>query len=460
MKNSMKKKTCQYFIKTFGCQMNHSDSERIAGFLELHKFVPAKNINKADLVVFNTCGVRQMAEDRVYGHIHNLSKSETRNAKRVTIILTGCLANRNDVQRRLKNKVDLFCEIKDFPKAIKKLLKCHLELVERSNLNKKVDSSTSLRYARNDTSYLSIKPKYSTPFSAYVPIMTGCNNFCSYCVVPHARGREVSRPANEIIREIKNLVKKGYKEIFLLGQNVNSYKDARINFPKLLQKINAIPCNFWIQFLSNHPKDVTDEMIEAVAQCQKVCECFHLPIQAGNDEVIRKMNRKYTAKQYLNLIRKIKSAYEKYKPDALYAITSDIIVGFPGETKKRFMDSAKVMQKVGYDMVFFGQYSPRPETAAWNMKDNISKKEKVRREKYINEILKKTAFENNKKYIGKVLEVLIDNHKNGFYFGRTRTMKNIKLESKENNLVGTFVKAKIIKANIWNLEGEIKKEER
>jgi tRNA-2-methylthio-N6-dimethylallyladenosine synthase len=458
MKTSKNSRESQlYFIKTFGCQMNISDSERIAEFLELHKFKLAKDIDSANLVVFNTCGVRQMAEDRVYGQIHNLRKKYPE----IKIILTGCLANRKDVQKRLRDKVNLFCGIKDFPEKISNLefpisnqYLISNDLILKKNNNSKLNV---LKFNQNSKlkikNYLNIQPKYSTPFSAFVPIMTGCNNFCSYCVVPYARGREASRPASEIIREVKNLVKKGYKEITLLGQNVNSYKDREANFSKLIKKINAIPGNFWIQFLSNHPKDVTDEMIETVAKCQKVCECFHLPIQSGSDKIIRKMNRKYTAKEYLKLIDKIKKAYQKYKPDAIYAITSDIIVGFPGEIKQQFLDSAEVMKKAKYDMVFFGQYSPRPGTAAWNIKDNVSKAEKVRREKYLNEILKKTAFENNKKYVGKIVETLVDSNKNGYYYGRTRTMKNVKFESKQKNLIGKIVKTRITKANIWNLEG-------
>jgi len=494
--------------------MNHSDSERIAGFLEgplsnslLRKerghFVAAKNINEADLVIFNTCGVRQSAEDRVYGQVHNL-KAKNQNLK-TKIILTGCLANRKDVQRRLKDKVDLFCEIKNFPEEILSVIAIRqlAEKQSRTLMHKTRDcrgrSETEL--PRNDN-YLNIQPKYGTKFSAYVPIMTGCNNYCSYCVVPYARGREVSRPAAEIIKEVKYLVKKGYKEIVLLGQNVNSYKDVsslfpspssgrrwreapdegKINFSQLLKKINAIPGNFWISFISNHPKDMTDEMIETVTKCKKVCECFHLPVQAGNDEVIRRMNRKYAAKEYLKLVDKIKKAYKKYKPGILYSITSDIIVGFPGETRKQFLDSAEVMKKAKFDMVYFGQYSPRPSTASWNMKDNVSKKEKERREKYLNEILKQTSFENNKKYIGKNLEIIITHAKttgnlsrerlpkkrDGVieYFGRTRTMKNVKINLSptlsllrrkgkhgNDNLIGKFVKVKITKANIWNLEG-------
>jgi tRNA-2-methylthio-N6-dimethylallyladenosine synthase len=273
--------------------------------------------------------------------------------------------------------------------------------------------------------------------------------------VPYARGREVSRPAEEIVKEVKKLVKNNFREIVLLGQNVNSYQDGMVNFSKLLKKIDVIPGHFWINFISNHPKDVTDEMIGTVAELPKICESFHLPVQSGNDEIIRKMNRKYTAKQYLNLVKKIRSAYRKHKPKKLFSITSDIIVGFPGETKKQFMDSAEVMKKAKYDMVFFGQYSSRPGTVAWKIKDSVSKKEKVRREKYLNEILKKTTFANNKKYTGRILEVLVDNKKHDFYFGHTRTMKNVKFPSNNDNLIGKFAKVKITKANIWNLEGKI-----
>lgn len=470
----------KYFIKTFGCQMNYSDSERIASTLEKHGLLKTSEITEADLVIFNTCGIRQMAEDRVYGLIHNLKKQDTcppscdskagaaRNKIQTKIILTGCLANRKDVQRRLKNKVDLFCEIKNFPEEFRRTLGVPLD-------------------TQCPKDYLDITPKYTNNFSASVPIMTGCNNFCSYCVVPYARGREVSRPVDEILSEIKNLVKNGYKEIILLGQNVNSYSDTEkpiggsasdillessrlnlkrvTNFSQLLKKINALPGKFWIRFVSSHPKDVTSEMIETVAKCKKVCEAFHLPIQAGSDKILQKMNRKYTVKEYLVLVRKIKSSFKKYKPELPAVITSDIIVGFPSETKKQFLASAEVMEKVGFDMVYFGQFSPRPGTVAWKMKDNVSKTEKERREKFLNEILKKTALKNSQQFLNTATEVLIEKMKVepsdsegstfATYFGKTRTGKNVKIVSKKKNLVGKFVKVKIIKTNIWNLEGEI-----
>jgi tRNA-2-methylthio-N6-dimethylallyladenosine synthase len=441
--------------------MNISDSERIAGFLESQNLSPAKDIENSDLIVFNTCGVRQMAEDRVYGQVHNLHKKwNMEYGTKKIVVLTGCLAHRKDVRKRLKDKVDLFFSISDFQSFKNFIIKNYLKITKLKIKN----SSDNI----NCINYLSIKPTYASKHSAFVPIMTGCNNFCSYCVVPYARGREISRPAEEILKEIGDLIKKGCKEIVLLGQNVNSYHGAwnmkngtkTINFSELLKKIDAIPGNFWLSFVSNHPKDFSEELIETATQLKKVCEYIHLPLQSGNNKILRKMNRNYTQKQYLELIDKIKKSFQKYKKDKLYSITSDIIVGFPGETKKQFFESAKVMKKVIYDMVYFGQFSRRPETAAWKMKNAISKEEKSRREKYLNEILKKTCLDNNKKYVGKIFEIMIDQAKvepcnqgsTLAYFGRTRTMKNVKIISKNKNLVGKIIKAKIIKANIWNLE--------
>jgi tRNA-2-methylthio-N6-dimethylallyladenosine synthase len=445
----------KYFIKTFGCQMNVSDSERIAFFLEDSGFSSTEKIEEADLAIFNTCGIKQTAENRAYSIINNLRKKRKTD---VSIIMTGCLANREDVQKRMQKKVDIFCEIKDFPEKMS-------DIVIQKKSNDFPD--------KEQIDYLSINPKYTNNFQAYVPIMTGCNNFCAYCVVPYARGREVSRPAEEIINEVKELVDKGYKSITLLGQNVNSYtsqvhkvykvskvhkeKIEEIDFSTLLKKIDKIPGKFWLSFVSSHPKDMSDELIETVTKLKKVCEWVHLPVQAGNDEILKKMNRKYTAKHFIGRIRKIKSEFKKNKPDTLFAISSDIIVGFPAETKTQFMDSAIIMEKSKFDLAFFGQFSPRPGTVAWKMKDNVPQAEKFRRENFLNDILKKTSLTNNKKYVGKIVVVLVEKEKAGFFFGKTRTQKNVKVSSEKNIQIGTFVKVKITKANIWNLEGEIKR---
>jgi len=475
--------------------MNYADSERIASQLEQGGFLPASSKELANLVVVNSCGVRQTAEDRVFSFIHNVWK----NNPRTKIILTGCLANRKDVQKKLANKVDLFVDIKDFQKKLKnsKLIRnSKFEIGNSSNKN-------------TDSDYLFTKPKYTNKHTAYIPIMTGCNNFCSYCVVPYARGRETSRPAEEIIQEIKSLIKKGCKEIVLLGQNVNSYsselpkklfiknskikslkidlkfkiKNLKLDFSDLLREINGLPGHFWISFISNHPKDFSAELIKTATELPKVCEYIHLPLQAGDNQILKKMNRHYSRLQYLKLVDKIKKSFQQHKPDKLYSLTSDIIVGFPGETQKQFLESAKVMKKSIFDMVYFGQYSPRPGTTAYKFKDNISRIEKSRREKYLNEILKKTSWTNNQKYLGQTLEVLIDKitspfgkgrTKEGFesskippnppfkkgeitYFGRTRTMKNVKIISTRKNLIGKIIKAKIIRANVWNLEACLSK---
>jgi tRNA-2-methylthio-N6-dimethylallyladenosine synthase len=316
--------------------------------------------------------------------------------------------------------------------------------------------------------------------------MTGCNNFCAYCVVPYARGREYSRPAEDILKEVKDLVKKGYKEIILLGQNVNSYychpeqrptgrcEGSRVDFPKLLKLIEKIPGKFWIIFLTSHPKDMSDELIETLAKSKKICEYISLPAQSGDNEILRKMNRKYTIKHYNNLIKEIRHSFlrlslKKSKGLALEklppSISTDIIVGFPGETKKQFENSAKLLREMKFDMAYIAQYSPRPETAAWKLKDNVSKKEKARREKVLTEILSKTALANNKKYVGKIVEVLVDKEitrntvalpaKALAAAGHTRTQKKVIFSSNKKIPVGKFVKVRIAKAKAFGLEGKI-----
>ncbi len=511
--------------------MNQSDAERISAYLNKHKLKKASSIDEAGLIIFVTCGVRQSAEDRVYGQINNIKK-KFQNKK---IILTGCLAHRKDVRRRLKDKVDLFCGIKNFPKAVSPFLKGGLRGILKNNCNK-INPSPALPLEKGESfDYLEIIPKYSNPYTAYIPIMTGCNNFCAYCVVPYARGREYSRPATDILKEVKSLVKKGYKEIVLLGQNVNSYychpernpdglvgmqprdlcvladsklllsreysstslstrsarsgsgrNDKIINFPKLLQLIEKIPGKFWLTFLTSHPKDMSGVLIETIVKSSKICEYVSLPAQSGDNEILRNMNRKYSIEHYKNLIKKIRHSYAETKSpigDLVSklppAISTDIIVGFPGETKEQFENSAKLLRELKFDMAYIAQYSPRPETAAWKLKDNISRKEKERREKVLTEILSKTALANNKKYVGKIVEVLVDKKspliplfergkpdslpfaKGGLerdfrYLAHTRTQKKVIFQSNKKIPIGSFVKVKIIKVKAFGLEGEKK----
>jgi tRNA-2-methylthio-N6-dimethylallyladenosine synthase len=483
-------KLTKFYIKIFGCQMNQSDAERIASFLDKYKIKQAASVDEADIVIFVTCGVRQSAEDRVYGQINNIRKK----FKNKKIVLTGCLSHRKDVQRRLRGKVDLYFPINNFLLfenwIIENCLKTRLNEIHFGQVgNWKLEIPARENYFRQNKPYLSMNPKYTNKYTAFVPIMTGCNNFCAYCVVPYARGREYSRPSEDILKEVKSLVKKGYKEVMLLGQNVNSYhallpsdegrcpKDRgvlrvqraeatpppapsspeegrirEINFPKLLQLIEKIPGKFWLSFLTSHPKDMSGVLIETIAQSKKICEYISLPAQSGDNEILRQMNRKYSIEHYKNLISKIRKAYREKNSNMQPAISTDIIVGFPGETKKQFENSAKLLRTMKFDMAYIAQYSPRPETAAWRLKDNVSKKEKERREKVLTEILTKTALANNRKYVGKTVEVLVD----ADFKGHTPTQKKVVFCSNKKIPIGEFAKVKITKANTFGLEGEIK----
>ena len=405
----------KYHIITFGCQMNKSDSERVATVLEKKGYLPASKIDEADLIVVNMCSVRQSPVDRVYGLIPKFKQLKTKNSKLKTV-LTGCILKKD------KNK---FREIFDSIWVIK--------------------------------NYFNISPKCKSKSFAFVPISNGCNNFCTYCAVPFTRGPLVCRNHKEILKEVKNMVKKDFKEIWLLGQNVNDYHSPinnLIDFPKLLRMVNDIPGNFWVRFTSPHPKDFSDELIENMAKCEKVTPYLNLPVQSGDNEILKRMNRPYTVLQYKNLVKKIRTAFKKYRKalEREIAISTDIIVGFPEETKKQFENTVKLFKKIKFDMAYIAKYSPRPQTMAFKLKDDVSLKEKERRYKILTDILKKTVLEKNKKYIGKEVEVLVDSQKNNFLIGKTRTYKTVKFNGSKN-LIGQFVKVKIINANVFGLKG-------
>ena len=418
--------------------MNKSDSERIAAYLNDIGYNETEKREQADLVVLTTCGIRQSAEDRVYGFAHKIKK-ENKNAK---VILTGCLSERKDVIKRLKEKVDIWLPINQI-----------------HNLKQILTDFDFRNIKINPCEYLKIKPKYTSKFSVFVPIGNGCDNFCSYCVVPYARGHEVYRDAEEILSEVKDLVGRGYKEIILIAQNVNSYSakpvnDKNINFTILLKMINEMDGDFWIRFVSSHPKDMSDDLILAIAECKKVCKHIHLPAQSGDNEILRLMNRKYTIEHYLGLIKKIKNSVKNKLPIGL---TTDIIVGFPGETKKQFGNTVKLFKKVKYDMAYVARYSPRYGTVAENMKDDVKPNEKRRREEELMKILKKTALENNQRYLGKTVKVLVEGvNKKGFLFGKTETNKIVKFLG-DKNFVGKFVNVKITAVEDFSLSGILQK---
>ncbi len=331
----------QYHLKVFGCQMNESDSQRIASFLEQQNYRTTDKMENADLIVITACSVRQSAIDRVFGLNRKFRQLKAKK------ILTGCV---------IKTDKPKFLKFFDEVLSIDELL---------------------------GKNYLELQPKNSNIKSAYVPIMTGCNNFCTYCAVPYTRGREVSRPAKNIITEIVKLIKNGCKEIILLGQNVNSYKGDKINFPKLLKRISDIKGDFTIKFLTSHPKDFSEELIDVIAGSPKISREIHLPVQSGDNNILEKMNRKYTREHYINLIKKIKNKI----PDVRF--TTDVIVGFPGETKKQFENTVKLFKEINFDLAYINKYSTRQGTAAAKLEDNVSLIEKKRRwevlEKLVNQ---------------------------------------------------------------------------
>lgn len=329
----------QYFIITYGCQMNVSDSERLAAQLEKKGHKPVKEIELANLVVVNACSVRQSAINRVYGKIKILNERKPK----PKIILTGCILEKD--KKKLKDRVNEIWPVADFQ----------------------------------------TKPKCKSSSEAFLPIMSGCNNFCSYCVVPYTRGRESSRPAREIIKEIKNLISSRYKEITLLGQNVNSYRDKnkKINFQKLLKLICALPGDFQIKFLTSHPKDMSDKLIKIIAQNKKISKEIHLAIQSGDNKILKAMNRKYTAGDCQKLIKKIRRAIPQAK------LSTDIIVGFPGETEKQFQNTVKIVEENNFCQIYAAAYSPRPSTTAAKLKDDVHFMEKKRRKNIILDLRQK-----------------------------------------------------------------------
>jgi len=416
----------KHHIITFGCQMNKSDSERITTFLEDIGYKPASKIEEADLIVINMCSVRQSAVDRVYGKTKEFSKLKKKNPKLKTL-LTGCILKKD--LKKFKDNFDYILPIKS--------LNHWKEFLKREKYFYYPDPRDSDFWVKLSADYLKTKPSYSSNFSTFIPISVGCDNFCAYCVVPYTKGPLIHRDHKKILEEAKKAIKKGAKEIFLLGQNVNSYQsptDSSINFPQLLKMINALPGNFWIRFTSSHPKDFSNELIEVMANCQKITEYLNLPVQSGDNEILKKMNRPYTIRQYKDL-------------------STDVIVGFPGETKEQFQNTVELFEEIKFDMAYTAKYSPRPGTAANKIKDDVSHQEKERRERILTETLKETAEENNKRYIGKTVEVLVNKAKNEFLIGKSRYYKTVKFKGNKN-LIGQFTKVKIIDALPWGLKGE------
>ena len=445
-------KKLKYYILTMGCQLNENDSEKIAGMLEKMNYVRTEEMKKADFVVFNTCCVRENAEEKLFGKVGEVKKQKEE--KETILAIGGCMMQEEHIVKKLKQSYPYV----DIIFGTHTLHKLPHDLYEALKENKKIRDVIDIEgqvieglpIARDDKT------------KASVTIMNGCNNFCSYCIVPYVRGRERSRNPKDILKEIKDLAKQGYKEITLLGQNVNSYlrveKEKNIpfeeyegvnSFATLLRAVNKIEGIERIRFVSPHPKDFTDDVIEAIKDCEKVCKLIHLPLQAGSTKVLKEMNRKYTKEQYLSLVEKMK----KRIPNVVF--TTDIIVGFPGETEEDFEDTLDVVRKVKFEQVFMFIYSRRVGTPGDRMKNQIPEEIKHKRFDRLKELVESQIEENNQKYIGTTQKVMVEgiskNNPN-MLTGRTDSNKVVVFEG-DKNLIGTMQELEIISEHMWYLKG-------
>ena len=426
----------RYFIWTIGCQMNKAESQRIAGYLDSAGYQAVDSFPNADLVVLNTCVVRQSAENKVLGTLSLLKGLKNKHPS-LQILVTGCLVNSDTKElRRQFPHIDLLFKPGDYPELIAWGQKQGIPIEQRL-----------LRYARNDAGVA------HSP-CALIPIIQGCDNFCSYCIVPYRRGREVSRPLGEIVCEVGELVRRGIQEVTLLGQNVDSYGHdlpGHTDLADLLNELSSIDDLARIRFLTNHPKDMSLKLIDTMASLNKVCEHLELPVQSGDNDILKTMRRGYTVERYRELVHIIRRQIPQI------SLSTDIIVGFPGETEEQFEHSLSLVQEMRFDVIHVAVYSPRPGTIAWReYRDNIPAEVKKERFNKIEELQAAIASEINAQLQGQHVEVLVEGRKNGKWFGRTRSNKLVFFEDADDWL-GQLAKIRIEKTSPWSLKGEVKK---
>ena len=445
----------KYSILTMGCQLNENDSEKLCGMLEEMGYTKTENQKDADLALFNTCCVRENAEDKLFGKLGELKKIKE---ERGTIIaIGGCMMQEKHITDKIKESypyTDIIFgthTLHKFPQDLYEVIENKTKLEDILDIDGKVYEGLPIRRDSN--------------IKASVTIMNGCNNFCSYCIVPYVRGRERSREPRAIIEEVKELAKQGYKEITLLGQNVNSYlrveREKGIEFEEyegvnsfatLLRAVNKIDGIERIRFVSPHPKDFTDDVIKAIAECDKVCKLVHLPLQSGNTKVLKEMNRKYTKEQYLNLVEKMKAGIPNL------TLSTDIIVGFPGETDEEFEDTLDVVEKVKFEQVYMFIYSRRVGTPGNRMENQVPEEQKHVRFDKLKALVESQIAENNKKYVGTMQRVLVEGtskNNDDMLTGRTDSNKVVIFEG-DKNLIGNMVELKIVSEHMWYLKGELK----
>lgn len=434
------------FVHTYGCQGNVADGERIEGMLVNMGYELTQEADGADLVLYNTCAIREHAEDRVFGNLGALKPIKKKKPDMI-IALCGCMMQQKHIADRI---------YKSFP-YVDLLFGTHVihklpELMYRTICTgRRVFDITD-----SDGSIAEGLPIHRDgSFKAWLPIMYGCNNFCSYCIVPYVRGRERSRDFDTVVSEAKSLVEQGYKEITLLGQNVNSYNrelGSEYGFPALLRAINAIDGDFIIRFMTSNPKDCTKELLDTMADCEKVAKHLHLPVQSGNSRVLKAMNRKYDRKKYLSLIEYAYSVMPEL------SITSDIIVGFPGETYEEFKDTLSLVEKVRYTSLYTFIFSARKGTRAYDMEDPVPREEKGRWFRELTDLQEKIAGERTAQMKGRVYRVLCEEKakKEGMISGRTQGNVIVEFPADES-VIGTFQNVKVTDCRTWIVNGELVK---
>ena len=456
-----KEKNLKYAIMTMGCQLNENDSEKIRGILEKMNYIRTENMEEANLAIFNTCCIRENAEERLFGKIGELKNIKEKN--NMIIAIGGCMMQQKHIQEKIKKSypyIDIIFgthTLHKLPEDINNVLKNRKKVKDVLDIDGKV--------------YEDLPIKRQNKVQASITIMYGCNNFCSYCIVPYVRGRERSRKPKDILKEVEEVAKQGYKEIMLLGQNVNSYlrsemekiqkgelidKDGdykEINsFAKLLRAVNKIEGIERIRFISPHPKDFTDDVIEAIRDCDKVCKYVHLPLQSGSTKILKAMNRKYTKEQYLNLAEKMKKMIPGIK------FSTDIIVGFAGETEEDFEDTLNVVRKINFEQVYMFIYSRRVGTPGDKMPNQVPSDIQHKRFDRLKELVDSQIAENNKQYLGTVQKVLVEGPSKGnenMLTGRTESNKIVVFEG-SNDLINNIIDVYITENHMWYLEGEIK----
>ncbi len=434
----------KYNINTMGCKLNENDSEKIAGMLEDMGYTATDSVEDANVMVFNTCCIRENAEEKVFGKLGELKRLKEKN--NMIICFGGCMSQEKHIIEKIKKsypQVDIIFGTHNFYKFPEMLYK---EITEKKKIIDVWDIDGEVIEG--------VPIKRMDGKIALVTIMNGCNNFCSYCIVPYTRGRERSRNPKDILREIEELSKEGYKEIMLLGQNVNSYNGGDgYTFANLLRDIDKIDGIDIVRFMSPHPKDFKDDVIDAIRDCKSVCKVIHLPLQSGSTNVLKLMNRRYTKEQFLELVDKIRAKI----PEVTF--TTDIIVGFPGETEEDFLDTLDVVEKVRFEQVFMFIYSVRKGTKAETMPNHVPDEIKSERFGRLKTLADRITEEENMKYIGTIQNVLVEGvskTNSEVLTGRTKSYKVVNF-SGSKDLIGKNIDVRIVSQHVWYLKGEIEK---